>query len=62
MKIILDDTYTLKGDAYCCWITEKRVTEEGKEYEFCIKFCRYTEECWQELDDGELRECPLDIL
>ena len=33
MKIILDDTYTLKGDAYCCWITEKRVTEEGKEYE-----------------------------
>lgn len=30
--------------------------------EFCIKFCRYTEECWQELDDEELRECPLDIL
>lgn len=30
--------------------------------EFCNKFCRYTEECWQELDDEELRECPLDIL
>lgn len=33
MKIILDDTHTLKGDTYCCWLTEKRVTEEGKEYE-----------------------------
>lgn len=29
--------------------------------EFCNKFCKYTEECWQDLDD-ELRECPLDIL
>ena len=29
--------------------------------EFCNKFCRYTEECWQDLDE-ELRECPLDIL
>ena len=33
MKIKLDDTHTLKGDTYCCWLTEKRVTEEGKEYE-----------------------------
>ena len=32
MKIKLDDTHTLKGDTYCCWLTEKRVTEEGKEY------------------------------
>lgn len=30
-------------------------------YEFCSKFCKYTEECWQDLDD-KLRECPLDIL
>lgn len=29
--------------------------------EFCNKFCKYTNECWQDLDD-ELRECPLDIL
>ena len=29
--------------------------------EFCSKFCRYTEECWQDLDE-ELRECPLDVL
>ena len=29
--------------------------------EFCNKFCKYTEKCWQDLDD-ELRECPLDIL
>lgn len=33
-------------------------------YEFCSKFCKYTEECWQDLDDelDKLRECPLDIL
>lgn len=32
--------------------------------EFCNKFCKYTNECWQDLNDGldELRECPLDIL
>ena len=24
MKIKLDDTHTLKGDTYCCWLTEKR--------------------------------------
>lgn len=29
--------------------------------EFCNKFCKYTEECWRNIDD-ELRECPLDIL
>ena len=29
--------------------------------EFCSKFCKYTNECWQDLDD-ELRECPMDIL
>lgn len=36
MKIKLDDTHTLKGDTYCCWLTEKRVTEEGKEYEEAV--------------------------
>ena len=29
--------------------------------EFCNKFCKYTEECWRNIDD-ELKECPLDIL
>ena len=29
--------------------------------EFCNKFCKYTEECWRNIDE-ELRECPLDIL
>lgn len=29
--------------------------------EFCNNFCRYTEECWQDLNE-ELRPCPLDIL
>ena len=29
--------------------------------EFCNKFCKYTNECWQDIDE-ELRECPLDIL
>ena len=29
--------------------------------EFCNKFCKYTEECWRNIDD-ELRECPLEIL
>ena len=30
MKIILDDTYTLKGDTYCCWVTECGVTDDCK--------------------------------
>ena len=29
--------------------------------EFCNKFCKYTEECWRNIDE-ELRECPLDVL
>lgn len=29
--------------------------------EFCNKFCKYTEECWQNIDE-ELREYPLDVL
>ena len=28
---------------------------------FCNKFCKYTEECWRNIDE-ELRECPLDII
>lgn len=39
MKIILDDTHTLKGDTYSCWITEKGVNEEGKEYEKRVSGC-----------------------
>lgn len=29
--------------------------------EFCNKFCKYTEECWRNIDE-ELRGCPLDVL
>lgn len=50
-----------KADAAEKKLTATDLISEAKD-EFCIKFCRYTEECWEELDDEELRECPLDIL
>lgn len=50
-----------RADAAEKKLTATDLISEARD-EFCIKFCRYTEECWQELDDGELRECPLDIL
>ena len=50
-----------KADIAETKLTATDLISEAKD-EFCIKFCRYTEECWQELDDEELRECPLDIL
>jgi hypothetical protein len=33
MKIKLDDVYTLNSDQHCYWITEQRVSQDGKPYE-----------------------------
>ena len=41
-------------------VTARDLIEIAKD-EFCNKFCKYTEECWRNIDD-ESRECPLDIL
>ena len=42
--------------------TVSDVIEEVKA-EFCINFCKYTEECEKRLDNNEdLRECPIDRL
>ena len=33
MDIKLDDSYTLKGDTYCCWVVKTIVSDDGKKYE-----------------------------
>lgn len=32
MKIMLTDRHELNSDNYCCWIEEKRISKDGKEY------------------------------
>lgn len=49
-----------KADAAEKKLTATDLISEAKD-EFCNKFCKHTEECWQDLDE-ELRECPLDVL
>lgn len=49
-----------RADAAEGQATARDLIEIAKD-EFCNKFCKYTEECWRNIDE-ELRECPLDIL
>ena len=60
LQKVIDEVEHMATDA-----AEKKLTATDlickARHEFCSKFCKYTEECWQDLDD-KLRECPLDIL